>query len=99
MTGKRTVGPSVGKRKGGSRKTATGVRGATVPQILRQIDQLSERDRLRLEKTLAQRVEAEWLREARRARRLAAGRGIDQSVVERAVDEVRYGRRANGDRG
>jgi hypothetical protein len=74
-------------------------RGVTVPQILRQIDQLSEPDRLRLEKTLAQRVEAEWLREARRARRLAAGRGIDQSAVDRAVEEVRYRRRTNGDRG
>jgi hypothetical protein len=98
MTGKKTVRTSVGKRKSGGRKTATAVRGATVPQILRQIDQLSEPERLRLHKTLAQRVEAEWLRKARRARRVAAKRGIDQSVVDRAVDEVRY-RQVNGDRG
>ena len=99
MTGKRTSRPRVGKGSAGSRKAAPAARGATVPQILRQIDQLSEPDRLLLEKTLAQRVEAEWLREARRARRLASARGIDQAAVDRAVEEVRHRRRANGDRG
>jgi hypothetical protein len=75
------------------------IRAATVPQILRQIDQLSEPDRLLLERTLAQRAEAEWLREARRARRLAAERGIDQSAIDGAVEDVRYQRRVHRGRG
>ena len=99
MAGKKTAGSGAGNRKRGTRKASTAVRGATVPQILRQIDLLSQPERLRLEKTLAQRVEAEWLREARRARRLAAGHGIDQAAIDRAVEDVRYRRRANGDRG
>ena len=91
--------PRGAKGNRGNRKSAATVPRATVPQILRQIDRLSEPDRLRLEKTLAQRVEAEWLREARRARRLAAKRGIDQAAIDRAVEDVRYPKRVNGDRG
>lgn len=99
MTGKKSEASTVGNGKRGSRKPATGTAVASVPQILKQIDQLSESDRLLLEKTLAQRVEAEWLREAQRARRRAGQRGIDQAAIDRAVEDVRYRRRANGGRG
>ena len=79
--------------KAKTRTAATAISRATVPQILRQIDQLTEADRLRLERTLARRAEAEWLREARRARRLVGERGIDQAAIDRTVEDVRYQRR------
>jgi hypothetical protein len=44
----------------------------------------------KLARTPAKRVEAEWLRGAQRARRLAGKRGIDQGTIDRAIEEVRY---------
>jgi len=66
---------------------------AAVRDILNQIDKLPEADRLVLEQRLAERAEAEWIREATSARELARQRGIDQAVIDEAVEEVRYGRR------
>ena len=66
---------------------------ATVRDILNQIDRLPEPDRLLLEQQLAERAEAQWLREATAARELARKRGIDQSVIDQAVEDIRYGDR------
>lgn len=62
-----------------------------VTEILHKIDQLPEAERLVLEQQLAQRAEAEWLREAAGARDRARQRGLDQAAIDRAVEEVRYG--------
>ena len=62
---------------------------ATVQSILEMIDQLSDVDREQLEGRLEQRVEAEWRREAQKARREAMARGIDQEAVDDAIDRCR----------
>jgi hypothetical protein len=69
---------------------------AAVQEILERIDSLPEADRLLLEQRLAERVEAEWQREAEAARAEAVRRGIDQSAIDRTVDEVRYPSAAAG---
>jgi hypothetical protein len=66
---------------------------STVQEILRKIDALPQKDRERLERELAARTEAEWKRLARQARATARRRGIDQAAIDRAVEQVRYGRR------
>ncbi|MDB5172099.1 MAG: hypothetical protein JWN51_872 [Phycisphaerales bacterium] len=63
---------------------------AAVQDILKRIDSLPEADRLLLEQRLAERVEAEWQREAAAARAEAQRRGLDQAAIDRAVEEVRY---------
>jgi hypothetical protein len=60
-----------------------------VQQILRRIEQLSEKDRLILEARLAELVKADWKREVDSARRIARERGIDQAAIDRAIHEVR----------
>jgi pimeloyl-CoA synthetase len=62
-----------------------------VQDILERIQRLPAEDRLVLEDLLAQQEEAEWQREAEIARRLARQKGIDQAVIDRAVEKVRYG--------
>jgi hypothetical protein len=69
---------------------------AAVDEILKKIDDLPEAERVVLEQQLAERAEAEWLRESIRARELARQRGLDQPVIDRAVEEVRYGSRRGG---
>lgn len=64
---------------------------ASVYEILDRIDQLPEEDRLLLGELLATREEAEWRREANRARRIAREKGIDQKAIDRAVHAVRHG--------
>ncbi len=64
---------------------------ATVDNILQQIDQLSEDDRVRLQERLAELAESEWQREAEAARRVAREKGIDQAAIDQAVEDVRYG--------
>ncbi len=66
---------------------------SAVQEILQRIDALPERDRRRLEREMAARAEAEWQRLAKVARVEAGRRGIDQSAIDRAVRQVRYGRR------
>ena|SRR5437867_6062708 len=86
--------------RGNGRKSGTRSMGSlTVRELLRQINRLPESDRLLLEKQLAQRAEAEWLRDAKAARAVARARAIDQAAIDRAVEEVRYPPRPNGDRG
>ncbi len=62
---------------------------ATVREILERIDNLPETDRLLLEQRLAEKAEAEWLREAVAARESARQRGIDQEAIDKAVDDLR----------
>ena len=64
---------------------------SNVRDILRQIDELSEPDRLLLEEQLVARSESQWQREATIARADASQRGIDQAAIDKRVDEVRYG--------
>ncbi len=63
---------------------------AVVHKVLDQIKQLSDDDRLLLDRLLAELEEKEWQREAAIARRSARERGIDQEAIDRAVDRVRY---------
>ncbi len=62
-----------------------------VYQIFDQIKQLSTDDRSLLDKLLSRLAEDEWQREARRARRVAQEKGIDQTTIDDAVAQVRYG--------
>ena len=63
----------------------------SVETIIRQIDELSEEDRLRLQALLDQRAELEWRQETEMARRDAVARGVDQSQIDAAIERVRYG--------
>lgn len=67
---------------------------AAVREILSQIEKLPDADRLLLEQRLAERAEAEWLREAAAARELARQRGIDQPAIDRAIEQARYRRQS-----
>jgi len=64
---------------------------ASVEDILREIESLSEEDRLALDERLADRLREEWDREAQTARDEAQRRGIDQATIDRAVERRRYG--------
>ena len=66
---------------------------SAVVEILQKIDALPERDRLRLERELAARSDKEWKSLARQARARARRGGIDQAMIDRAVEQTRYGRR------
>ena len=63
-----------------------------VQDILDRIEHLSEEDRFQLDQQLAKQAEDDWKSEVREARSTAAGRGIDQAEIDRAVDRVRYGK-------
>ncbi len=63
---------------------------ANVDEILRQIEELSEEDRLVLEARLTELADKEWKREAEQARQMAKETGIDQAAIDRAVEEIRY---------
>ena len=64
---------------------------ASVHEILQKIAQLPEEDRALLEQRLAELDEAEWKRLATDARRVAREQGIDQTRIDRTIDELRYG--------
>jgi hypothetical protein len=61
-----------------------------VIEILNRIEQLPAEDRLILEERLAELAESEWKREAETARRIASDRGLDQTAIDKAIEEVRY---------
>jgi hypothetical protein len=61
-----------------------------VEEILQRIEQLSAEDRLLLEERLVERAEAEWKQETEKVRQLARQRGLDQSAIDRAIQELRY---------
>jgi hypothetical protein len=63
---------------------------AAVQEILNKVELLSEEEQLDLAKRLAERSEADWRAEAEVARCAAQQRGLDQSAIDRAVEEVRY---------
>ena len=62
---------------------------ATVEQILREIDELPEPDRLVFEEKMAARQNAEWQRLTEQARAIARQRGIGQREIDQAVEAVR----------
>ena len=62
-----------------------------VQDILQRIDRLSPEDRLELDEQLVRQVEVDWKKEAEVARQLARQRGIDQTAIDRAVEQARYG--------
>lgn len=64
---------------------------AAVYEILDRIQKLPAEDRLLLDELLAEQEEAEWTREAARARQIARDEGIDQEAIDRAVHAVRHG--------
>ena len=65
---------------------------ATVRDILKQIDRLSDEDRLDLSVQLAERTESEWRKEAEAARREAREKGITQSTIDNAIEQLRHGK-------
>jgi hypothetical protein len=69
------------------------MKSSAVIEILQQIDALPQRDRLRLERELAARSEKEWKSLAREARAQARCGGIDQAMIDQAVEQTRYGRK------
>jgi len=58
---------------------------AAVRDIMRQIEAMSEMDRLALDEQLASRLEDRWGRMAKHARSVARRRNITQAVIDRAV--------------
>ena len=64
---------------------------AAVHELVDQVKQLSEDERLLFDELVAQLEEEEWTSEAEKVRRLARDRGIDQGKIDRAVARVRYG--------
>ena len=62
-----------------------------VDAILQQIERLDEADRMMLEQRLQELAEAQWRQAAEEARVIAHQRGIDQQVIDDAVDDLRYG--------
>jgi hypothetical protein len=61
----------------------------TVEEILQRIQKLPQKDRLLLEKRLAESLEGEWQKAANGARREAQRRKLDQSAIDQAVRDVR----------
>ena len=60
-----------------------------IEEILGIIDSLPEVERELLDQKLAERLEADWRREAEEARRQAQARGIDQAAAaRRPLDEI-----------
>lgn len=60
-----------------------------VLDILQQIQQLSDEERLALDQKLAELTEAEWQRESEKARRMAREKGLDQAAIDKAIQDVR----------
>ena len=66
---------------------------SAVIEILQKIEALPQRDRLHLERELAARADKEWKSLARQARAQARRGGVDQAMIDRAVEQTRYARR------
>jgi hypothetical protein len=65
---------------------------AVVKELFERIESLSEKDRIALEKLLAERLEAEWQAEAKKARRLMKKRGLTMDDIDKAIERRRYGK-------
>ncbi len=63
-----------------------------VQEILQRIHHLSDIDREQLLRQLDESLAAEWRKEADRARNEAKVRGIDQAMIDSAIEARRYGR-------
>lgn len=59
--------------------------------IWQQIQTLPDADRLALEERLQEFTDQQWRQEATAAREIARERGIDQSFIDDAVEQFRYG--------
>lgn len=59
--------------------------------IWQQIQTLPDADRLALEERLQELTDQQWRQEATAAREIARERGIDQSFIDDAVEQFRYG--------
>ena len=62
---------------------------ATVENIIKEIESLSEAERELLENRLAQIDEAKWQQEAVQAREIARNAGIDQADIDRTIARLR----------
>ena len=60
-----------------------------VQDIIEQIKQLPESDRLLLERRLTELADSEWRQTANQAREDARAKGIDQTTIDRAIDDLR----------
>jgi hypothetical protein len=65
------------------------VSDTAVQEILNKVELLSDEERFYLVRLLTDKAEAGWRLNASAARRAARERGIDQSAIDRAVEEVR----------
>lgn len=63
---------------------------SAVMDILQKIQQLSEEERLLLDKKLSELAEAEWQFESEQARRIAQAKGLDQTAIDETIQKVRY---------
>ncbi len=64
----------------------------SVHDILRDIEALTEDERLSLDQQLNDWLRQQWDREAEAARDEARRRGIDQAAIDNAIEHHRYGR-------
>ncbi|HEV8292136.1 MAG TPA: hypothetical protein VGP94_09435 [Tepidisphaeraceae bacterium] len=64
---------------------------AAINDILRRIDALSDEDRIQLDLELAKRLEREWEKESKKARKIARAKGITQEVIDKIIHRRRYG--------
>ena len=67
----------------------TAMSQATIENIIKEIESLSEEERDLLENRLAQIDEARWQREATQAREIARNAGIDQANIDQTIAKLR----------
>jgi hypothetical protein len=63
---------------------------ATVENIIKEIESLSDEERDLLESRLAQIDEAKWQREAVEAQKVARTAGIDQISIDQTIERLRH---------
>jgi hypothetical protein len=68
---------------------------ATVQDILAQIDRLDEAGREELQAALRLRSRAQWERLAEVERARSAAEGVTEDDIDRAVNDIRYGKSAS----
>jgi hypothetical protein len=62
---------------------------ATIENIIKEIETLSEAERQVLEERLAMMDEARWQQEAAEARKTARDAGIDQANIDQTIEKLR----------
>ena len=63
---------------------------SAVQEILERIQQLPDEERMLLNERLAEFAEEEWRHATAAARSSARARGIDQTAIDRAIEELRH---------